>query len=234
MPVADRLFVFGDLFRAGALKNGFWRAEDVRAIGSAAIERQRAHARPAESKGGDPRIVFLTQPMTRPQALSFWRRFLEGVASGEFARASLTIKIHPSERDRTAEYGTLAAEFPSLCRIAESDVDATQVMLDHDVVAGFTSYGLIEAAGLGRPAVSISGEQTPGGVFALCPIPGASDAIPTVSSPQELAALISGATRGTGPDRTAPLGFFASQGPGVLLQASLDFLRAAGRPVRAA
>ena len=231
MPVADRLFVFGELFRGAALKNGFWRADDVRAIGSAAIERQRIRATTASSNSGEPRIVFLTQPMTRPQALSFWRPFLEGVTSGAFARATLTIKIHPSERDRTPDYAALATAFPSLCRIAAAEQDATQVMLDHDVVAGFTSYGLIEAVGLGRAAVSISGEQTPGGVFALCPIPGAADAIPTVSSPAELSALIDRSSPASAPGSP---GFFAPQGPGALLHASLDFLRAAGRPVRAA
>jgi len=231
MPVADRLFVFGDLFRAGALKNGFWRAEEVTAIGSAAIEQQRRDSLPASSRRSEPRLVFLTQPTTRIEAVSFWRRFLEGVQSGEFPRVSLTIKVHPSERDRSSDYASLATEFPALCRIAAPDIDANRVMLDHDLVVGFTSYGLIEAVGLGRAAVSISGEQTPGGVFALCPIPGATDAIPTVSSPAELAALIAQPASG---EARAALGFFASQTPGTLLQASLELIRLSRPPQRAA
>lgn len=231
MPVADRLFVFGDLFRAGALKNGFWRTDEVRAIGSAAIERQRHTAGTATRPGDGPRLVFLTQPMTRPEAIAFWRRFLAGVKGGEFPPASLTIKVHPSERDQAADYAVLAREYPSLCRIASPDQDANRVMLDHDLVVGYTSYGLIEAVGLGRAAVSISGEQAPGGVFALCPIPGASDAIPTVSSPEELSAL---AARSVTIAPSAGVGFFAPQAPGSVLQALLDLLRASGRPRRAA
>jgi hypothetical protein len=231
MPVADRLFVFGELFRGGALKNGFWRPDEVRATGSAAIERQRKTTTPAARRDGDPRIVFLTQPMTRRDASAFWGRFLEGVASGEFPRVSVTIKVHPSERDQSADYAALADAYPSLCRIAAADQDATAVMLDHDIVVGYTSYGLIEAAGLGRAAVSISGAQSPGGVFALCPIPGAGDAIPTVSSPAELSALIAGVIT---PAATAAAGFFAPQPPGSLLQALLDLLRNSGRPRRAA
>jgi len=142
----------------------------------------------------------------------------------------VTIKVHPSERDQAAGYAALAGEFPSLCRIAGADEDASRVMLDHDVVVGYTSFALIEAVGLGRAAVSISGEQTPGGVFALCPIPGARELIATVSSPAELGALVArGAT-------IAPSakGFFAPQPPGALLQALLDVLRTSGRPMRAA
>jgi hypothetical protein len=41
MAVVDRLFVSGDLFRGGALKNAFWRSDDVRVIGSAEIEHLR-------------------------------------------------------------------------------------------------------------------------------------------------------------------------------------------------
>lgn len=230
MPVADRLFVFGDLFRAGALKNGFWRAADVRPIGSAAIENVRRTAGPAAASGVEPRLVFLTQPMTRVEAIAFWRRFLAGGTNGDWPRASLTIKVHPSEREQTADYAVLAAEFPSLCRIAGADEDANRVMLDHDLVVGYTSYGLIEAVGLGRAAVSISGEQTPGGVFALCPIPGAADAIRTVASPAELGALLGEATVAA----PAAAGFFSPQSPGTLLQAMLDLLHNSGRPMRAA
>jgi hypothetical protein len=229
MPVADRLFVFGDLFGAAALKNGFWRAGEVHAIGSAAIERLRRDA--VSSRHAEPRLVFLTQPMTRAEAVAFWRRFLAGVAGGTLPRATLTIKIHPSERDQAADYAALAREYPSLCRIAAADEDANRVMLDHDLVVGFTSHGLIEALGLGRAAVSISGEQTPGGVFALCPIPGAGDLIPTIASPAELGALVARATTAAAP---AAGGFFAPQPPGSLLQALLDLLETAGRPPRAA
>ncbi len=230
MPVADRLLVFGELFRAAALKNGFWRAGDVRAIGSAAIERQRQAVAAATPRDAQPRLVFLTQPMTRADAIAFWRRFLGGVEAGAFARVALTIKVHPSERDRTADYAALAAEYPSLCRIAGPDQDAHRVMLDHDVVVGYTSYGLIEAVGLGRAAVSISGEQAPGGVFALCPIPGADEAIPTVGSPEQLSELLAVIPA------AAPVaaGFFAPQAPGSLLQSVLDLLRTSGGRTRAA
>jgi hypothetical protein len=231
MPVADRLFVFGELFRSAALKNGFWRPEDVRPIGSAALERVREAAAMAPGFAGAPRIAFLTQPMTRPEAVSFWRRFLSGVQSGEWPRASVTIKVHPSERDQAADYAGLAGEFPSLCRIAGADEDANRVMLEHDLVVGYTSFGLIEAVGLGRAAVSISGEQTPGGVFALCPIPGAGNLVATVSSPAELAALIA---RGANSATPAATGFFSPQSAGSLLKAVVELLGSSGRHVPAA
>jgi hypothetical protein len=224
MAVADRFYVFGELFRGGALKNAFWRADDVRVVGSADIEHLRRQPRPAAGNADRPRLVFLTQPMTRRDAIAFWDRFLSGVASREFAPASLTIKVHPSERHAAWEYAALAASHPGLCVVAGADEDASRLMIEHDLVVSYTSYALIEAVGLGRGAVSISGEQAPGGVFALCPIPGAGDAIPTVSSPAELAALVARAAR---PAVTPTAnGFFAPQAPGTLLQATLDLLRA--------
>jgi hypothetical protein len=232
MPVADKLFVFGDWFRAAALKNGFWRGEDVRATGSAAIERIRRAAPPATSQSATRRLVFLTQPSTRSEAIAFWRQVLTGAKSGSFPDVLLTIKVHPSERDRRGDYAALASEFGSHCRIADPDEDAIQVMLEHDVVVGYTSYGLIEAAGLGRRAISISGTQTPGGVFALCPIPGASAAIPTVSSPTELAALVAQPAANIG--QPAAVGFFAQQPPGALLQEMIDLLRSSGRSIETA
>ena len=152
--------------------------------------------------------------------------------AGEFPRASLTIKVHPSERDQAADYAALARDYSTLCRIAGPEEDANRVMLEHDLVVGYTSYGLIEAVGLGRAAVSISGEQAPGGVFALCPIPGAAGAIPTVSSPAELSALA--ARPVTTAATPAAVGFFAPQAPDSLLKAVLDLLGTSGRPVRAA
>ena len=205
-------------------------ADDVRAIGAAAIERLRCTVNLPSRQHEPGRCSRLSRRRTP-------RRWRSGgvsrrVASGASPRVTLTIKIHPSERDRAGEYATLAGEYPSLCRVAGPDEDAHRVMLEHDLVVGYTSYGLIEAVGLGRGAVSISGEQTPGGVFALCPIPGAADSIPTVSSPEELGALIArSATTAAAP---AAHGFFAPQPPGALLQALLDVLRTSGRPMRAA
>jgi hypothetical protein len=220
MPVADKLFVFGDLFSGAAVKNGFWRATDVRAIGSAAIERARTTASHA-SRSGARRVVFLTQPATRGEAVAFWKDVLAGVMAGSFPPISLTIKVHPSERDRSAEYASLAAGYSAICRLAGANDDPIEVMLDHDVVVGYTSYGLIEAVGLGRMAVSISGRQTPGGIFALCPIPGASAEIPTVSSPAELATIIS-QSASTAVSRGGE--FFTAQPAGALLQPILELL----------
>lgn len=230
MPVADRFFVFGDLFRGGALKNAFWRTDDLRVIGSADVERRRQHAGAATPATG-PRLVFLTQPATRIEGIAFWERFLDGVASAAYPLAKLTIKVHPSERHETAAYAALATRYPDLCTIAGAGDDAARVMLDHDIVVGYTSYALIEAVGLGRAAVSISGAQAPGGVFALCPIPGAATAMPVVTTPAELAALLSQLPRPA--NTAAATGFFAPQVPGALLAATLDLLRVPGRAAHA-
>jgi hypothetical protein len=231
MAVADRLFVFGDLFRGGALENAFWRADEVRVIGSREIERWRGRRAGSAMNGGPPRIAFLTQPMMRGEALAFLDRFLAGVDTGAFPRAAVTIKVHPSEQRHVPEYAALATKYPALCTLAGAGEDAAAVILDHDLVVSYTSYALVEAVGLGRAAVSISGEQAPGGVFALCPIPGAADAIPVISTPAELAAALSEPARLAGTETR--FGFFAPQPPGTLLQAVFELLRASGHPVPA-
>jgi hypothetical protein len=228
MAVADRLFVFGDLFRGGALKNAFWRADDVRVIGSGEIERWRGRSAGRARNGGPPRIVFLTQPMMRGEAVAFLDRFLGGVEANAFPRATVTIKVHPSEQPHTPEYAALAAKYPALCALAGAGDDAASVILDHDLAVSYTSYALVEAVGLGRAALSISGEQAPGGVFALCPIPGAADAIPVISTPAELAAAVSQPARLAATDTR--FGFFAPQPPGTLLQAVCELLRPPGHP----
>lgn len=222
MAVADRFYVFGDLFRGGALKNAFWRAEDVRVIGSSEIERLRRGTPRSTPNGGPPRIVFLTQPMMRTEALEFLDRYLRGIETGEFPPASVTIKVHPSEQPQVQEYAALAARHPTWCRVAGREDDAASAILEHDLAVSYTSYALVEAVGLGRAAVSISGRQAPGGVFALCPIPGAIDAIPVVASPAELAAAASRSLRRADPQ--AGSGFFASQPPGAMAQAVRDLL----------
>ena len=236
MAVADRFFVFGDLFRGGALKNAFWRTEDVRVIGSPAIERLRGRTPRSTPNGGPPRMVFLTQPMMRGEAIGFLDRYLRGVETGEFPAASVTIKVHPSEQSQRQEYAALAARYPKWCTIAGPEDDAASAILEHDLAVSYTSYALIEAVGLGRAAVSISGRQAPGGVFALCPIPGAIDAIPVVASPAELAAASAFARASTFAEATADrsagpgfgaqagAGFFAPQAPGTMAAAVRELL----------
>jgi hypothetical protein len=227
MAVADRFYVFGDLFRGGALKNAFWRADDVRVIGSPEIERLRGRMARPTPNGGPPRIVFLTQPMMRAEALEFLDRYFRGIETGEFPAATVTIKVHPSEQGQLQEYAALAARYPKWCRIAGPADEAASVILEHDLAVSYTSYALIEAVGLGRAAVSISGRQAPGGVFALCPIPGASDAIPVVASPAELAAAASAfAAAGA----QAGVGFFAPQPPGSMKRAVCELLQRIDKP----
>ena len=161
MAVADRLYVFGDLFRGGALKNAFWRADDVRVIGSADIEHLRRSAEAGRRPQRSPRIVFLTQPMTRADAIEFWRWLSEGDRVRRIPQGSLTIKVHPSERRvRPAEYAALAARHPGLCA-SPARMKTRPMMIEHDLVVSYTSYALIEAVGLGRNAVSISGGKRP-------------------------------------------------------------------------
>ena len=222
MAVADRFYVFGDLFRGGALKNAFWRADDVRVLGSPEIERLRGRAARPTPNGGPPRMVFLTQPMMRSEALEFLDTFLRGMERGDYPPARVTIKVHPSEQPQSQEYAALAARYPRWCTVAGPTEDAASVILEHDLAVSYTSYALIEAVGLGRAAVSISGRQAPGGVFALCPIPGAGDAIPVVASPAELATAVSRAARPVA--ASTGTGFFAPQPPGSMAQAVRDLL----------
>ena len=189
MPLADRLFVFGELFRAAALKKGFWRPEQVRVVGCRSIERHR-DAGAAHAPGVRTRLLFFTQATSRGEAVAFWREYLGRVAAGEFADCELSIKLHPAEAQHEGEYRALAQQHPGRCAILPVDADALYLMQRHDIVVSYTSNALVEAIALGRPAVSLAGQQVPGGIFGLCPIDEAKELVPAIASPQALAQFV--------------------------------------------
>lgn len=226
MPVPDRLLVFGDLFRGGALHNGFWRPDEVRVVGCGSLERHRRASDESVSEGGlIPRVLFFTQITSREDALAFWSEFLTSVEARDVAPCSLTIKVHPAEMAHAAEYRALAEKFPERCTVVGPDSDPLQLIREHDVVTSYTSYALIEAIGLGRPAVSISGRQVPAGVFGLCPIPGVGEAIPSVATPAELANVLQQrCANGAADARAVSRRFYADGLSGAALKACLDLL----------
>src|SRR5207237_2116041 len=73
MPLPDRLFVFGELWRRLALEGGFWTEDETPIAGAGAIDRYRAAARQG-SVGRATRLVFMTQETNRQFIVEFWRR----------------------------------------------------------------------------------------------------------------------------------------------------------------
>lgn len=226
MPVADTLLVFGNLFREGALKNGFWPAARVKVTGSVSLERHRAAAAAPPAHGARrPRLLFFTQVTSREDALRFWGDFLDGVVQGRHPDCVVTIKLHPAESAHAHEYASLAARFARNCVVAAADADPLQLILESDLVASYTSNALVEAAGLGRAAVSLAGRHVPGGIFALCPVPGAADTIPLAATPAALAALLPAGAP------AANRGFYADGGAAAALAACRELLEGAARRI---
>ena len=222
VPVADRLFVFGDLFRDAALHNGFWQPEQIRVIGSGALHRHRAALADAARDRSVPRVLFFTQLISRGDALKFWNAYLTEMTQGRVRSCAVTIKVHPEERRDGGVYDVLAARFADRCTVVSWDAEPLALTRAHDVVVSYTSNALIEAVGLGVPAVSLSGTHVPAGVFGLCPIPGAAAMIPTVTTPLELDRIIADLTAGR--DVSSSRGFYADHAAGTALAACLELL----------
>jgi hypothetical protein len=193
MPVPDRLAVFGPVFRAAAIARGFWPEHTLVEVGNGTIDRFVASGsrsstdrRPAVT----PRVLFLTQSLNRAGAIAFWSDYAKGVEGGIFPAIELTIKIHPAEADESDAYRRLAGRITPHWQVAPATATTHGLIGEHDLIVSFTSNALIEAAALGRPAVSIACDQTPGGLLGLCPLPGLAGTIRTMNAPDELAALV--------------------------------------------
>ncbi|MBX9845842.1 MAG: hypothetical protein K2Z80_28970 [Xanthobacteraceae bacterium] len=187
MPVPDRIAVFGRVFRDLILRSGFWRESEISSIGSAAMEAFR-HGVPPRRRDARPlRLVFMTQATSRPAAVAFWQ---EVARSDAFKVNGLhvALKIHPEEHAHT--YQPVVNTAPDRFRLLVSSVSPIEAMMDADVVVSYNSMALVEALGLGMPAVSLCGGIIPGGFAGSFDLGNIVSVMPHVASPQELLAVL--------------------------------------------
>lgn len=161
LPLADRIVAFGPLFADFLTSSGFWKKDQVTVTGCGAIDRFRAAAapnvRPAEQ---GVRMLFMTQIGGRAFAVPLLRRFIAS-AGAEARDLRLDIKVHPEEQGRAGDYWDLAATAPWV-RVLPADRTPFEAMNRSDMVISYASLSLVEALGLGIPAVSLHDGARPG------------------------------------------------------------------------
>lgn len=184
MPVPTHLLTFGELWRGLLLQRGFWRAEDVFAVGCARMERYLDAARRRTRPDRPLTVLYLSQWPCRSAAAAFWDDALRASAARGIA-FDLAIKLHPSERRQGAEYRAVAARHPARCRVLDAEENAYELILGSDMVVSHSSTGLIESAALGVPTVSLCLGAIPSGIAGMTNIPELKDAIVHIATIEE-------------------------------------------------
>lgn len=184
LPLPDRIIVFGPLWSDQLRRAGYWYADEIINAPSPVLARYRqlAISQARTATGAPLRLVFSTQPYVQEAAIQFLNGILEGQSTSEVRTFHLRIKIHPLERAQRSEYLALAHKYPESCSVAADDSEAFDEMLKADCVIGYTSLMLLEAIGLGVPAIGLRGGAASKGFCATFEIPELADIIPEVSS----------------------------------------------------
>jgi hypothetical protein len=133
--------------------------------------------------------VFMTQITSRHAAVPFWTELAHSPA---FRADGLRVafKIHPEEQRDAGVYHDIAGSTPDRFEIIPDGSNPIDVMLGSDIVVSYTSMSLVEALGLGVPAISLCGGSTPGGFAASFDLESIVTVMPHVRSPQELLAVL--------------------------------------------
>ncbi len=184
MPVPTHLLTFGELWRNLLLQRGFWRADEVFAVGGARMERHLEAAKRRTRPDRPFSVLYLSQWPCRSAAAAFWDDALR-VSAARGIAFDLAIKLHPSERRQGAEYRAVAARHPTRCRVLDAEENAYELILGSDMVVSHSSTGLIESAALGVPTVSLCLGAIPSGIAGMTNIPELKDAIVHIATIEE-------------------------------------------------
>src|SRR5262249_29138641 len=144
------------------LRSGFWRENEILPVGAAAMESFRRGMPQTYRSTGPLRLVFMTQATSRQAAIPFWQE----VAASTACKAEglrVAFKIHPEEQREAGLYREIASSAPDRFELKPADCNPIDVMLSSDVVVSYNSMALVEALGLGVPAISLCGGSIPGG-----------------------------------------------------------------------
>ena len=87
-------------------------------------------------------------------------------------------------------YGALVSAAPDRFELLPGDRNPIDAMLGADIVVSYNSMALVEALGLGVPAISLCGGSIPGGFAGSFDLDSIVTVMPHVRSPQELLAVL--------------------------------------------
>lgn len=191
MPLPNKYLVYGRQWSEALLKNGFWESKDVQPIGSAVVEYPSSSTlRKAHDKESDPfTITLMTQPTAQKLSAKAIERILNCIKEHSL-ECSLKVKIHPDDRfpyDRLGDNKERASE---VLEFHPYDENPIEIILQSDLVIGFTSAALLESAYFSVRTISLSMGVYPEGLASVFPFVGIQEIIPHVASFDELEQMI--------------------------------------------
>lgn len=191
MPLPTKYLVYGRQWRDALLKKGFWESKDVLEIGSAVVEYLNSSTPPQadEKKSDIYTITLMTQPTAQELSARAIERILKCIKD-QSVDCCLKVKIHPDDRFpyqsldevKNCELGGL--EFHAC------DENPIEIILQSDLVVGFTSAALLESAYFSVKTVSLSMGVYPEGLASVFPFEGIERVIPHIGSFDELEQIL--------------------------------------------
>jgi hypothetical protein len=184
MPLPDAIIVFGPLWRRELARNDYWRDKEILLASNPVLNSYRSSAPMRRRERESPLVVlFATQWYVRADAIAFLNAALDLQRSSGSRLFQLRIKLHPAEHAAERDYAKLAQTFPEDCVLAPASSEAFAEILQADLVTGFTSMMLLEAIGLGVPALSIGTGAGKEGFCTAFGIEELRDVVPEVDTP---------------------------------------------------
>ncbi|MCG3143560.1 MAG: hypothetical protein HONDAALG_00909 [Gammaproteobacteria bacterium] len=186
LPLPDAIIVFGPLWKRELARNDYWRDQEILLANSPVLTSYR-RSEPVRRPERESRltVLFATQWYVRSDAIAFLGAALDLQRRGGSRLFQLRIKLHPAEQAAERDYAALAETFPEDCVLAPASTEAFAEILQADLVTGFTSMMLLEAIGLGVPALSIATGAGKEGFCTAFGIDELRDVVPEVDTPEK-------------------------------------------------
>lgn len=161
--IPTKIVLFGDYYKDILLKKNYKDESDFFVIGSFPMHSQRAKSNNIITNGNQLDIFFPTQGKL---IFEKTKQLLQIIKDCFNDQIHLTIKPHPNETEENKEW------FRSYCdkeylKFNDSNKSIMDFIEESTIVIGFDSTTLLEAVGLGKPAITITSPELPKGVHSL-------------------------------------------------------------------
>lgn len=155
MPIPDRVFLFGDVWRELLAKDGFW-AERARVVGSARIDHYRRRAGEARRarKDDECHVVVTAQGISEERLAEFLGELL--LLDSGWSGLRVTVKLHPSYRSDAGLFHRAFAGDRRGVVVAGNEAPPTfELIAQADFHASISSSCHYDALGLGMRTLVI-------------------------------------------------------------------------------
>lgn len=181
-PLPDKILVYGEAWANLLLMNGYWRDDQIEAVGSAAIENCRTVTHVENSQT----ILFIMQPFL----VDFSYCFLSDLLQDSFKDVRICIKFHPLDDDKEEFIQHKFKKLGDNIEIYDSNHNVYNLVKRSKLILGYSSTVLFEGVMTGVPALSIDADIQNNTVDQITGIPELNKLIPTVKKASEVLSYI--------------------------------------------